>query len=86
MANPRFKINEKVIIKNNGKLEIAIIISKGVALKRRTYDVKTETGYIIPYVPVNDLKCKVYIDSEKTSKLVPKISTKLSPDSSGNIK
>lgn len=85
MAAPRFKLNETVIIKNNDKFQIAIIINRGIMMKRRTFDVKTETGYVIPYVPVDDFKAAVYIDSNKTSKLINKISTNLSPESSGNI-
>lgn len=82
----RFKMNEKVIIFNNGKYEVAIICSKAIMQKRRTFNVKTETGFEIPYVPVDDTNCAVYIDSDRTKKFINKISTNLSENLKGNVK
>lgn len=82
----RFKLNEKVIIFNEGKYEVAILIARSIMHKRRTFDVKTETGYEIPYIPVDDTKCKVYIDSIKTARFISKILTNLSDNNKGNVK
>lgn len=82
----RLKLNQKVIIFNEGKYLPAVVIGRSVMQKRRTFDVKTETGYIIPYIPVDDFSCKVYIDSDKTNKFIEKISTNLSESSYGNVK
>ena len=82
----RFKLNEKVIAFNDGKFEVAIILSRSVMKQRRVFDIKTESGFILPFVPVDDVTCKAYIDSKKTSKLIPKVVTNLSEFSKGNVK
>lgn len=82
----RLKLNQKVIIFNEGKYLPAIVTGRSIMMKRRTFDVRTETGYEIPYIPVDDPKCKVYIDSNKTLKFIEKISTNLHENSKGNVK
>lgn len=82
----RLKLNQKVIIFNEGKYMPAVIIGRSIMQKRRTFDVRTETGYEIPYVPVDDTKCKVYIDGDKTAKFIERISTNLNENLRGNVK
>lgn len=82
----RFKLGEKVIIFNEGTYLVAILTGRSVTQKRRVFNVMTETGYEIPFIPVDDPNCKVYIDSEKTQKIIGKISTKLAQEHRGNVK
>lgn len=82
----RLKLGQKVIIFNQGKYLPAVIIGRSVMMKRRTFDVRTETGYEIPYIPVDDATCQVFIDSEKTLKFIEKISTNLNENTQGNVK
>lgn len=81
-----YKLAEKVIVKHNGANLVGVIIDRSIMNKRRTFDVRTENGFEIPHVPVDDKKSKCYIDSELTKKILPNISTNLNEELRGNIK
>lgn len=82
----KYKLGQQVIIFNEGKLQIGVLTDRKIMNKRRTFNVRTETGYEIPYVPTDDKTCKIYIDSEKTLKFLDKIQSNLSAESLGNIR
>lgn len=80
MSYKRFKIGQSVIINNNGVYNVAVIIEKKIKSGKRTYTVRTESGFEIPYVGIDDKENKIYLDSAKTDKISNKIQTNLSLD------
>lgn len=81
----RFKIGEKVIVFYNSKNYIGVIIEKSISNKMRTFDVKTESGFVIPFVPVDEFDRSTYINSKLSKAISDKIDTKLTINTNGNI-
>jgi hypothetical protein len=81
----RFKIGETVIITYNSKNYVGVIIDKSITNKMRTFDIRTESGFVIPAVPVDEFTRTTYINSKLSKSFKDKIDTKLNINSSGNI-
>lgn len=80
------RTKQKVIVRNNGKLEVGIATNPGRKLNRRVYDVMLETGAVIPYVPIDSKRSKVSIDTELTKKILPQIKTNINLLAKGNVR
>ena len=77
-----YEVNDKVILNNNGKYEVAVITNIRTAKEGKGYDVRSEkgSGYLI--VPVGRPRNKYsrtypWIDQDLTTALASKISTNL---------
>ena len=68
----KYKVNQKIIINNRGTFELATVMKvrmrKGIDL----FDIKVDTGMIYQNVN-NDSSCPIFIDDEKSIKLINKI-------------
>jgi len=69
MAKLSFADGLLVAIKTKGIRKIGVIVSKSIMNRRRVYNVKLESGFIIPNVCVDDATDTTYIDSAATSVL-----------------
>lgn len=66
MAKLSFADGLLVAIKTNGIRKVGVIMSKGLMNRRRVYNIKLETGTVIPNVCVDESSDTTYIDSAAT--------------------
>ena len=83
----KYPIGTNVIIWYHDKFKYGLIqnrhtVKRGVY----TYDVRVEHGSMYIYVPVDEFKAQIFIDSEKTAKFVPQIISNLHGETTANVK
>lgn len=81
----KFKLDDIVIVNNSGALMPGILVSRSVRQKRRVFDVRMENGSLLKYVPVDEKRNPIHIDSYYSKKIGSKIETNLKPGSIGNF-
>lgn len=86
MARIRLKTNQRVIITQGNIHSVAMITGKSIKHKRQVYNIKTETGSEFPYVVVDEPMDSMYINSEWTRKIAPRIVTNLNALNKGNLR
>ena len=83
----KYPIGTNVVIWYHNKFLYGLIqnrhtVKRGVY----TYDVRVEHGSMYIYVPVDEFNAQIYIDSEKTTKFIPQITSNLHGESTANIR
>lgn len=83
----KYPIGTNVVIWYHNKFLYGLIqnrhtVKRGVY----TYDVRVEHGSMYIYVPVDEFKAQIFIDSEKTAKFVPQITSNLHGETTANIR
>ena len=65
-----YREGDTVIVFNNGRYQVAMIVGKQIVNKKTVYDVFLETRSVIVAVPRGAVSKQVYIDDNLTSRLV----------------
>ena len=81
-----FSVDDLVLIWTGNSYEVGIIIRKYKRRGYRVYDVAVERGPVFVQIRADNKKANIFIDSQRTKAIIPKITTKLSPDTKKNIK
>lgn len=66
MYKQRFSLGDLVVVKVRDVKKFGVLISRSVKRGTRVFDVKLESGTILPSVRVDDEKDSTYIDSAAT--------------------
>lgn len=81
-----YLVDDVVLIWTGFNYEVGIIVRKYKRRGYRVYDVAVERGSIYPQVRVDNKKSNIFIDSKRTTSIVPKIQTSLSSETKNSIK